>query len=84
MQPSCAVITGLHRVETLPHGLRQRHKLRLHLCSSQQVFLALEWVVDNLDPRFVLKTDDDAYVDTAAMVSALRGLCINADCRNER
>ena len=40
--------------------------------------------MDNLDPRFVLKTDDDAYVDTGAMVSALRGLCINSDCRNER
>jgi hypothetical protein len=49
-----------------------------------QVFLALEWVVDNLDPLFVLKTDDDAYIDTAAMVAALRGLCLNADCRDER
>lgn len=48
------------------------------------MFLALEWVVDNLQPNFVLKTDDDAYVDTGAMVAALRGLCLNADCRNER
>ena len=49
-----------------------------------QVFLALEWVVDNLDPLFILKTDDDAYIDTAAMVAALRGLCLNAGCRDER
>ena len=38
----------------------------------------------NVNPRFVLKTDDDAYVGCAAMVAALRELCLNPNCTDER
>ena len=49
-----------------------------------QVFLAVEWLVDNVNPKFVLKTDDDAYVDTAHMVTALKELCQQPNCEDER
>lgn len=48
------------------------------------MFLAFEWLVDNVNPRFVLKTDDDAYVDSGNMVAALRALCKNPNCTDER
>ena len=38
----------------------------------------------NVNPKFVLKTDDDAYVDTGHMVTALRELCQNPNCSDER
>ena len=34
----------------------------------------VEWVVQNTDPNFVLKTDDDAYVDCNALARELRHL----------
>ncbi len=48
------------------------------------MFLAVEWLVDNVNPKFVLKTDDDAYVDTAHMVTALKELCQQPNCEDER
>lgn len=48
------------------------------------MFLAVEWMVANVNPKFVLKTDDDAYVDTGHMVTALRELCQNPNCTDER
>ena len=51
---------------------------------TPQVFLAIEWLVDNVNPKFVLKTDDDAYVDTAHMVTALKELCQQPSCEDER
>lgn len=49
-----------------------------------KIFLFIEWMVERVNPKFILKTDDDAYVDTAAMVAALRALCISPDCSDER
>ena len=46
--------------------------------------MAVEWLVANVNPKFVLKTDDDAYVDTSNMVTALRELCQNPNCTDER
>ena len=48
------------------------------------MFLAVEWLVENVNPKFVLKTDDDAYVDTAHMVTALKELCQQPNCEDER
>ena len=44
----------------------------------------MEWLVDNINPKFVLKTDDDAYVDTAHMVTAIKELCQQPNCEDER
>jgi Galactosyltransferase len=49
-----------------------------------KIFLCIEWMVDHVNPKFVLKTDDDAYVDPAAITAELRKLCVNPDCREER
>ena len=35
-----------------------------------------EWVVLHLNPNFILKTDDDAYVDCARLVADLRQRCV--------
>lgn len=34
-------------------------------------------------PAFVLKTDDDAYVNVPALVPALRALCVTPGCRGQ-
>ena len=62
--------------------LKQLYSIVLYL--NVQVFLAFEWLVDNVNPRFILKTDDDAYVDSGNMVTALRELCQNPNCTDER
>ena len=66
------------------HAWPAKPELLVSECKPEQVFLAVEWLVDNVNPKFVLKTDDDAYVDTAHMVTALRELCQQPSCEDER
>ena len=49
-----------------------------------KIYLLVEWAVANVDARFILKTDDDAYVDAAALVAELRVLCRSPDCTDEK
>ncbi|CAL5223668.1 g6216 [Coccomyxa viridis] len=49
-----------------------------------KTFFVLEYAIKHYDVRFILKTDDDAYVHVEALVHQLRLLCISPDCRNER
>ncbi|CAL8463439.1 g2973 [Coccomyxa elongata] len=49
-----------------------------------KTFFVLEYAIKHYDVRFILKTDDDAYVHVEALVHQLRLLCMSADCRNER
>lgn len=49
-----------------------------------KIYLLVEWAVANVDARFILKTDDDAYVDAARLVAELRVLCRSADCSDEK
>ncbi|CAK0784367.1 hypothetical protein CVIRNUC_007571 [Coccomyxa viridis] len=44
----------------------------------------LEHAVTHYDARFILKTDDDAFVNVPAFVQQLRLLCESPDCRKER
>lgn len=37
-----------------------------------KTFALVQWVARNSRPKFVLKTDDDAYVHTSNLVAALR------------
>ena len=64
-----------------------RHHLTLK-CNAAECTLiccaAVQWVAMHAEPKFVLKTDDDAYVSCTALVDVLRGLCHSADCKNER
>ena len=39
-----------------------------------KTFALVQWVVANRQPKFVLKTDDDAYVHTANLVERLRAV----------
>ena len=39
-----------------------------------KTFALVQWVVANRQPKFILKTDDDAYVHTANLVDALRAV----------
>ena len=39
-----------------------------------KTFALVEWVAANLRPKFILKTDDDAYVHTENLVNTLRGV----------
>lgn len=67
------------------HCDRQGWSCRCQTCSLTEVVLAgLQWVTLHAQPKFVLKTDDDAYVSCAALVEVLQGLCRNPDCLNER
>lgn len=46
-----------------------------------KTFFVLEYAIKHYDVRFILKTDDDAYVHVEALVHQLRLLCISPDCR---
>ncbi len=37
-----------------------------------QVWSMVEWVVAHTNPNFIMKTDDDAYIDCPALVKDLR------------
>ena len=39
-----------------------------------KTFALVQWVVANRQPKFILKTDDDAYVHTANLIDALRAV----------
>ncbi|CAL8469155.1 g8696 [Coccomyxa elongata] len=49
-----------------------------------KTLFVFEYAVSHYDARFILKTDDDAFVHTWAMVQQLRLLCESPDCRRER
>lgn len=44
----------------------------------------LEHAVTQYDAAFVLKTDDDAYINVPAMTAQLRALCEHPGCVGER
>ena len=59
-------------------SLRSRlYLLRQHLCQVSDTNWA--WPC-----RFILKTDDDAFVNVPAFVQQLQLLCESPDCRRER
>lgn len=49
-----------------------------------KTFYVLEYASLNYDAAFVLKTDDDAFINVPPMVAQLRALCENPGCVNER
>lgn len=44
----------------------------------------MEYAVKNYDVKFILKTDDDAFVNVPPLVAQLRRLCETPGCVNER
>jgi hypothetical protein len=46
-----------------------------------KTFFVLEYALRHYDVRYVLKTDDDAFVHVGALVRQLRMLCLTPDCR---
>ena len=46
-----------------------------------KTFFVLEYAIKHYDVRYILKTDDDAYVHVEALVHQLKLLCISPDCR---
>ncbi len=49
-----------------------------------KTYYVLEYAVTYFDVKFVLKTDDDAFINIAPLMSQLHLLCITEECRNER
>ncbi len=49
-----------------------------------KTYFVLEYAVANYDVRFVLKTDDDAFINIRPLMWQLRQLCVSPDCRSER
>ena len=49
-----------------------------------KTYFVLEYAALHYDVRYILKTDDDAYINISAMLRQLRLLCQTPDCRNER
>lgn len=49
-----------------------------------KTYYILEYAVTNFDVKFVLKTDDDAFINVEPLMSQLHLLCITEECRNER
>ena len=49
-----------------------------------KTYYVLEYAVSNYDVKFVLKTDDDAFINIEPLMNQLHLLCITKDCTNER
>ena len=49
-----------------------------------KTYYVLEYAVSNYDVKFVLKTDDDAFIHVEPLINQLHLLCITEDCTNER
>jgi len=61
--------------------IKQRTSYKSILYKTYSVF---EYAVEHFDVRFVLKTDDDAFVHVPPMLSLLRSLCETPGCAAER
>ena len=44
----------------------------------------MEYAVAHFDVRFVLKTDDDAFINVQPLIQQLKLLCETPNCQNER
>ena len=49
-----------------------------------KTYYVLEYAVSNYDVKFVLKTDDDAFINIDPLLNQLHQLCLSDDCNNER
>ncbi|KAK9826219.1 hypothetical protein WJX74_000688 [Apatococcus lobatus] len=49
-----------------------------------KTYFVLEYAVTNFDVRFILKTDDDAFINVVPLISQLKLLCETPGCKNER
>lgn len=49
-----------------------------------KTFFVMEYAVRHFDVKFVLKTDDDAFIHVTPMVHQLRALCETPGCAQER
>lgn len=49
-----------------------------------KTYFVMEYAVAHYDVRFVLKTDDDAFINVQPLIQQLKLLCETPDCQNER
>lgn len=49
-----------------------------------KTFFIFQYAAEHFDFRYVLKTDDDTFVNVRPMLQQLRLLCRSEDCRHER
>jgi len=49
-----------------------------------KTYYVMEYAVAHYDVRFVLKTDDDAFINVQPLMNQLKLLCETPDCGNER
>lgn len=49
-----------------------------------KTYFVMEYAVAHFDVRFVLKTDDDAFINIQPLIQQLKLLCETPDCQNER
>ena len=49
-----------------------------------KTYFVLEYAIKHYDVRYILKTDDDAFINVRALVQQLRWLCSSPECRTER
>lgn len=49
-----------------------------------KTFYVLEYGVKNYDVKFILKTDDDAFINVQPIIQQLQTLCESKDCTKER
>ncbi|KAK9868651.1 hypothetical protein WJX84_001984 [Apatococcus fuscideae] len=49
-----------------------------------KTYFVLEYAVTHYDVRFILKTDDDAFINVVPLISQLKLLCETPGCKNER
>lgn len=49
-----------------------------------KTYYVLEYAVSNYNVKFVLKTDDDAFINVEPLINQLHLLCLTEDCTNER
>lgn len=49
-----------------------------------KTYFVMEYAVANYDVQFVLKTDDDAFINIHPLIQQLKLLCQDEGCHNER
>lgn len=49
-----------------------------------KTFFILQYAVQHYDVKFILKTDDDAFINIPPMIAQLTALCENENCERER
>ena len=76
------VILGLSEHKT-DEGVGMQEKTN-YKSILYKTYFVMEYAASHYNVRFVLKTDDDAFINVQPLIQQLKLLCKHPDCQNER